>query len=362
MASSSSDRTASTIELEPSKDAQQDTTPKTRSNEPPQKKTKMLFRKHRELLLANVDRAGHASLSSASMAPSSDQPRNCPSPKASIASPSCSGAIPFIPEIRVKNAEPGVTRVDTGGSVSPTPLPQSSDHLQVPGNPKPKVVPKLNAKAKRQQLPRGADFGNPREKKTFIGCVDRALGLHLVRTYGNGEALVGERYRTKRNVFRFISAVGILMAVSLCASIALFIYFASRGLAGPEWFAWIAVSAAGLIWSLAAFIMVRGSKRSALHDVEIARQSIIMNDRIQNGMAAPVAIISGPSSNRQQSMRAGSATAAAASIAASVGATPAFTRSRPDLGIIMEEGEYGEESWARGTEERLDTLVADNNV
>ncbi|KAJ0136147.1 hypothetical protein CTA2_2226, partial [Colletotrichum tanaceti] len=238
----------------------------------------------------------------------------------------------------------------------------SPDHLQVPGNPKPKAAPEPKPKPKRQQLPSAADFENLRRKKTFIGCVDRALGLHLVRTHGDGEAPVGERYRTKRNVFRLISAVGALMAVSLCVSIALFVYFGSRGLAGPEWFAWIAVSAAGLIWSLAAFIMVRGSKRSALQDVEIARQSIIMNDRVRNGMAAPVAVISGPSSNRQQSMRAGSATAAAASFAASVGATPAFARSRPDLGVIMEEGDYGEECWARGTEERLDTLVADNKV
>ncbi|KAK1988153.1 hypothetical protein LZ30DRAFT_63877 [Colletotrichum cereale] len=256
--------------------------------------------------------------------------------------PSCSGALPCIPEIRIEIADARDARADAGGSVSPPNHRQSRDHLRVPSrlNPLPK--------RKRQAVRSGTG-----RKRTFLCSVDRALGLHHVRTYGDQEPLGVSRYRAKRNTFRIIALFGVLMMLSLLASITLFVYFASKGGAGPEWFAWIGVSAAGWIWSFLAFMMAKRSKKRVLHDVEIARQSIRLKSRVRYGTAAPVAIIGGPGANRQQVMRAGSGAAADHSVVTAGGATPEVLGKHRRLETIQEEG------WAQDTEERLDMLVRD---
>ncbi|KAK1561490.1 uncharacterized protein LY79DRAFT_686741 [Colletotrichum navitas] len=243
------------------------------------------------------------------------------------------GALPTIPEIRVKGPDSRDARTDAGGSVSPSNHPQSTDYLQVPSSSKPR------AQHKSQTVQPGTG-----RKRTFLGFVGCALGLQRVRTYGDHEPLVGRRYRAKRNTFRMIALFGILMMLNLAASIALFVYFASMGGAGPEWFAWIAISAAGWIWSFLAFIMAKQSKKRVLHDVEIARQSIRLGSRVRDGTAAPVAIIGGPSANKQQVMRAGSS--------AATSAAPVIFGKHPELELVHEE------DWARDAEDRLNMLVA----
>ncbi|KAK2059991.1 hypothetical protein LY76DRAFT_615378 [Colletotrichum caudatum] len=245
------------------------------------------------------------------------------------------GAMPSIPEIRVESPDSRDARADAGGSVSPSNRPQSTGYLQVPSSSKPCI----------QQKQRTVQPDSGRER-TFLGCFDRALGLHHVETHGDHEPLVNDRrYRAKRSTFRIIALFGVLMMLSLAASISLFIYFASKGGAGPEWFAWIAISAAGWIWSFIAFMMAKHSKKRVLHDAEMARQSIRLDRRVREGTAAPVAIIGGPSANQQQLMRAGSSAAAG-------GATPPALAKHTGLGSIQEE------DWARDAEERLDMLVA----
>ncbi|EFQ35887.1 hypothetical protein CGRA01v4_14012 [Colletotrichum graminicola] len=243
------------------------------------------------------------------------------------------GAMPTIPEIRVKGPDSRDVRIGAGGSVSPSSHPQSTDHLQVPNSSKPR------AQQKQQTVQAGVG-----RKRTFLGFVDCALGLQHVRTCGDHEPLVGRRYRAKRNTFRIIALFGVLMMLSLAASITLFVYFASTGGAGPEWFAWIAISAAGWICSLLAFIMAKQSERRALHDVEIARQSTRLSSRVQDGTAAPVAIVGGPGANRQHVMPAGSS--------AATGAPPAVFGRYRALEFIHEEDE------ALDAEHRLDMLVA----
>ncbi|KAK2033154.1 hypothetical protein LX32DRAFT_581601 [Colletotrichum zoysiae] len=244
------------------------------------------------------------------------------------------GAIQSIPEIRVESPDSRHARADAGGSVSPSNHPQSTDYLQVPRSSKPCVQHKQRALQPE-----------PGRKRTFLGCIDRALGLHHVRTHGDHEPLANDRrYRAKRNTFRIIALFGVLMMLSLAASIALFIYFASKGGAGPEWFAWIALSAAGWIWSFLAFMVAKQSRRRVLHDAEIARQSIRLDSRVRDGTAAPVAIIGGPSANQQQLMRAGSSAAG--------GAAPRILAKHTGLESIQEE------DWARDEEEHLDMWVA----
>ncbi|KAK2047954.1 hypothetical protein LZ31DRAFT_591862 [Colletotrichum somersetense] len=244
------------------------------------------------------------------------------------------GAIPSIPKIRVESPDFRDARVDAGGSVSPSNHPQSTDYLQVPRSSRPCI--QHNQRTVQPE---------PGRKKTFLGCIDLALGLHHVRTYGDHDPFGNDRrYRAKRNTFRIIALFGVLMMLSLAASIALFVYFASKGGAGPEWFAWIAISAAGWIWSFLAFMVAKQSQRCVLHDAEIARQSIRLDSRVRDGTEAPVAIIGGPSANQQQLMRAGSSAAG--------GAAPPILAKHPGLESIQEE------DWARDAEERLDMLVA----
>ncbi|KZL82637.1 hypothetical protein CI238_04191 [Colletotrichum incanum] len=345
---SSHDEALSNTSLEALTNVQQAPMSKTRSNKPIQKRPRMSTNLHRELLLANLHDDSRSGVSSDPKTFGSNQHRSNLRSATSPGSPSCSGALPFIPEILVKSADIGNARANAGGSVSPSNHPQSPGHLQVPRKPKSKP------KAGPQDTPQSVE-SRAGHKKTFRSCFDRALGLYHVRAYGDHERLVGGRYRAKRNVFRVIALVGLLMTLSLGISVALFIYFASNGRAGPEWFAWIGVSAVGWIWSFLAFIMVKRSKKRVLHDVEIARQSIRLSGRVCSGTAAPTAIFGGPSANMQQVMRAGSAVAV---INATSGAGPSLLRPCPGLRAIPEdEGEYGEENWALDAEERLDMLV-----
>ncbi|GJC87949.1 hypothetical protein ColLi_10787 [Colletotrichum liriopes] len=308
----------------------------------------MSTHQRRELLSVNLQGDSRGHVSSGSKILTSNQHTFNIRSATSPASPSCSGALPFIPGILVKSADIGDAQADVGGSVSPSNHPQSPGHLQVPRKPKPRP------KSRPQHIPQSIKSGAS-HNKTSWNCFNRALGLHHIRTYGDHEPLVGGRYRAKRNAFRAIALVGLLMMLSLGVSISLFIYFARNGHAGPEWFAWIGVSAVGWIWSLLAFIMVKRSKQRVLHDVEIARQGIQLSGRVQSGIAAPTAIIGAPSANTQQVMRAGSA---GAFINATGGAVQALPRHCPELRAIPgEEGEYGEEDWAREAEERLDMLV-----
>ncbi|KAK2010018.1 hypothetical protein LZ32DRAFT_682057 [Colletotrichum eremochloae] len=243
-------------------------------------------------------------------------------------------APPSIPEIRVKGADPGDAPTDASGSVSPSNHPQSADHLQVPTRSRPR------AQHKRPTVQPGGG-----SKRTFLGSVDRALGLHHVRTIGDHEPVIDSRYRAKRNTFRIIALFGVSMMLSLAASIVLFVYFASKGTAGPEWFAWIGISAVGWIWSFLALIMAKQSKRRVLHDVEIAQQSILLNSRVREGTVAPIPMIGGLSANKQQVI-------GARSDAAADGVASVVLGKHPGLEPIQEE------DWARDAEERLDMLVA----
>ncbi|KAK2000735.1 hypothetical protein LX36DRAFT_532910, partial [Colletotrichum falcatum] len=252
-----------------------------------------------------------------------------------------------IPEIRVKSPASRDAHADAGGSVSPSNHAQSADHLQVPSASKPHAQNKQQKQQQQQRTvqPGSAGGGGGGGKRTFLARVDRALGLHHVRTYGDREPLVDGRYRAKRNTLRAVALFGVLMMVSLAASVALFIYFASKGGAGPEWFAWIAISAAGWIWSLLAFIMAKQSQRRVLQDVEASQESIRLDGRGRRDgtAAAPVAVASGPGANGQQTTRAGSGAGVAAG-----GAALPVRGKHPGLEPICKE------DWARNAEECLD--------
>ncbi|GKT49519.1 uncharacterized protein ColSpa_09700 [Colletotrichum spaethianum] len=149
--------------------------------------------------------------------------------------------------------------------------------------------------------------------------------------------------------------------LSLIVSIALFIYFSHKYRVGPVWFAWTGVGAASWIASFLAFMIVKRSKKRVLHDVEVARQSNQLSGRIHDSTITQAAMIGDSNANRQHAIPVDSATAAGAGNAsntATAGVALALRRHRSGLGGISEKGLNGDDDWARGAEERLDTPVA----
>ncbi|WYZ35805.1 hypothetical protein EsH8_X_000452 [Colletotrichum jinshuiense] len=244
----------------------------------------------------------------------------------SLASPTfpcCSGALP-VPEIRIKNADTGKKQSNPGGSVSPAIHRQSPSHLQVHDR-----VRNNNARRRRIEL-------EP-DKKNFWYYVDRALGLNKVRTFGDDRTVYGGRLSAKRIVYRIIVLLGLTMLISLLTSSILFVIFGSKGQVGPEWFIWIGISGAGLIWSILAFVMANRQKNKAKFDEEIARQANIINGRIRRGTAVQASVARGARYNNQEAIRAG--TVAAAAVAAAVASAPAVPAHPPGLPAVREEEE-----------------------
>ncbi|KAL0933982.1 uncharacterized protein CTRU02_210781 [Colletotrichum truncatum] len=213
-----------------------------------------------------------------------------------------------VPIIRVKNTDTGSIQEGAGGSVLP------ANHIQSPH------FLRVNDSARDRNAER-RHITLQRERRNFWDIVDRALGLHRVRTFGENGG--DKRLAAKRAIYRGILIFGILMMVSLITSAVLFVVQGSKGNSmGPEWFVWMGVSGAGLIWSVLAFIMANRQKNQAQFDEEIARQRIVLRRRLQSGIGVELDVVSSPNNNEQQIQRAAAAGGATATSVAAAAVAP----------------------------------------
>ncbi|KAF0330752.1 hypothetical protein GQ607_002156 [Colletotrichum asianum] len=218
-----------------------------------------------------------------------------PLPEPAVATDNIVSSDPNIPSIRVKNTDP-----EAGPSSNVPPVKtvniQSPHHLQVVDTrtrPAPKANDATNTTPAKKEK---------KKKTTFWDKLDRVLGLHRVRAFGDETG--NGRLVAKKSTYRTILLVGIALMVSFLASIIVVVADGGRGgepEMGAGWWAWMACSAVGFVGAIVMFVWAVQHKKKVLFHINIRAQVLRQLERADVEMN----LVSGrPSNNEQQTQRA----------------------------------------------------------